>query len=198
MRSLASVRVVLGPSALSRYNLYRSVTINGAAAPGYSTGDALAAMAAYLGRDAAGRLRLRVDRHGAPGAGGGGPDRHRARPRRAVRLPVPGGALRELEHPDPGAALGHGRRPRRDRRDPAGRAELRRLRPDRARGADRARGQERHPDRRVRQGAARAGPVDHRRGDRGRAAALPPGDDDELRLHPRPRAAGDRRRARAP
>ena len=45
MRSLASVRVVLGPSALSRYNLYRSVTINGAAAPGYSTGDALAAMA---------------------------------------------------------------------------------------------------------------------------------------------------------
>ena len=33
MRSLASVRVVLGPSALSRYNLYRSVTINGAAAP---------------------------------------------------------------------------------------------------------------------------------------------------------------------
>jgi HAE1 family hydrophobic/amphiphilic exporter-1 len=45
MRSLASVRVVLGPSALSRYNLYRSVTINGAAAPGYSTGDALTAMA---------------------------------------------------------------------------------------------------------------------------------------------------------
>ena len=44
IRSLASVRVVLGPSELSRYNLYRSVTINGAAAPGYSTGDALAAM----------------------------------------------------------------------------------------------------------------------------------------------------------
>jgi HAE1 family hydrophobic/amphiphilic exporter-1 len=44
IRSLASVRVVLGPSELSRYNLYRTVTINGAAAPGYSTGDALAAM----------------------------------------------------------------------------------------------------------------------------------------------------------
>jgi HAE1 family hydrophobic/amphiphilic exporter-1 len=44
IRSLASVRLVLGPSALSRYNLYRSVTINGAPAPGYSTGDALAAM----------------------------------------------------------------------------------------------------------------------------------------------------------
>jgi HAE1 family hydrophobic/amphiphilic exporter-1 len=44
IRSLASVRLVLGPSALIRYNLYRSVTINGSAAPGYSTGDALAAM----------------------------------------------------------------------------------------------------------------------------------------------------------
>jgi HAE1 family hydrophobic/amphiphilic exporter-1 len=44
IRSLASVRLVLGPSALTRYNLYRSVTINGAAAPGFSTGDALAAM----------------------------------------------------------------------------------------------------------------------------------------------------------
>jgi HAE1 family hydrophobic/amphiphilic exporter-1 len=44
IRSLASVRLVLGPSALVRYNLYRSVTINGSSAPGYSTGDALAAM----------------------------------------------------------------------------------------------------------------------------------------------------------
>jgi HAE1 family hydrophobic/amphiphilic exporter-1 len=44
MRSLASVRLVLGPSALIRYNLYRSATINGSAAAGYSTGDALAAM----------------------------------------------------------------------------------------------------------------------------------------------------------
>jgi hydrophobic/amphiphilic exporter-1 (mainly G- bacteria), HAE1 family len=44
MRSLASVRLVLGPAALIRYNLYRSVTINGGPAPGFSTGDALAAM----------------------------------------------------------------------------------------------------------------------------------------------------------
>jgi HAE1 family hydrophobic/amphiphilic exporter-1 len=44
IRSLASVRLVLGPSALIRYNLYRSATVNGSAAPGYSTGDALAAM----------------------------------------------------------------------------------------------------------------------------------------------------------
>jgi HAE1 family hydrophobic/amphiphilic exporter-1 len=44
IRSLASARLVLGPSALIRYNLYRSATVNGSAAPGYSTGDALAAM----------------------------------------------------------------------------------------------------------------------------------------------------------
>jgi HAE1 family hydrophobic/amphiphilic exporter-1 len=44
IRSLASVRIVLGPSALVRYNLYRSATVNGSAAPGHSTGDALAAM----------------------------------------------------------------------------------------------------------------------------------------------------------
>jgi HAE1 family hydrophobic/amphiphilic exporter-1 len=44
VRSLASVRLVLGPAALIRYNLYRSVTINGSPAPGFSTGEAIAAM----------------------------------------------------------------------------------------------------------------------------------------------------------
>jgi HAE1 family hydrophobic/amphiphilic exporter-1 len=44
MRSLASVRVVLGPQSIQRYNGFRSVTINGGPAPGFSTGDALAAM----------------------------------------------------------------------------------------------------------------------------------------------------------
>lgn len=45
MRALAEARLVLGPQALTRYNNYRSVIINGSAAPGFSTGDALAAMA---------------------------------------------------------------------------------------------------------------------------------------------------------
>ncbi len=121
MRSLASVRLVLGPSALIRYNLYRSVTINGSPAPGYSTGDALAAMerlsattlppgygfewtgTALQEKEAAGQTTVVL------GA------------RDPVRLPVPGRALRELEHPDPGAALGLGRRARRDRRGAAGR-----------------------------------------------------------------------------
>jgi len=45
LRSIASVRMVVGPQVISRYNNYRSVTINGGPKPGVSSGDALAAMA---------------------------------------------------------------------------------------------------------------------------------------------------------
>ncbi len=44
LRSLANVRIVLGPQVISRYNNYRSVTINGSPKPGVSSGDALVAM----------------------------------------------------------------------------------------------------------------------------------------------------------
>ena len=44
MRALAEARPVLGPQALTRYNNYRGAIINGASAPGRSTGEALAAM----------------------------------------------------------------------------------------------------------------------------------------------------------
>ena len=44
LRSLVEVRLVLGPQSLNRYNNLRSVTINGQAAPGRSSGEALAAM----------------------------------------------------------------------------------------------------------------------------------------------------------
>jgi multidrug efflux pump subunit AcrB len=44
LRSIANVRVQLGPQVISRYNNYRSVTINGGAKPGVSSGDALVAM----------------------------------------------------------------------------------------------------------------------------------------------------------
>lgn len=42
--TLLTVREQLGPSAISRYNLYPSAQLNGAAAPGVSSGDALRAM----------------------------------------------------------------------------------------------------------------------------------------------------------
>ncbi len=44
MRSIAQVRYVTGPQVITRYNNYRSVTINGSPAPGGSSGAALAAM----------------------------------------------------------------------------------------------------------------------------------------------------------
>jgi len=46
MSSLATVRLQLGPSAITRYNGFRSVTINGTPAPGVSSGDGLLAMEA--------------------------------------------------------------------------------------------------------------------------------------------------------
>ncbi len=44
LRSVADIRVVLGPQTISRYNNVRTVSINGAPRPGISSGDALTAM----------------------------------------------------------------------------------------------------------------------------------------------------------
>ncbi|MBV1799776.1 efflux RND transporter permease subunit [Siccirubricoccus sp. G192] len=44
LRAFADVRVVVGPQTVQRYNNYRSVTLNGAARPGISSGEALLAM----------------------------------------------------------------------------------------------------------------------------------------------------------
>jgi len=45
LRAIADARIVLGPQTISRYNNYRSVTVNGAPGPGVSSGVALQAMA---------------------------------------------------------------------------------------------------------------------------------------------------------
>jgi hydrophobe/amphiphile efflux-1 (HAE1) family protein len=50
MRSLAQVRVVIGPPALIRYNNLRAVTVQGAPAPGVSSGQALQAMEAVAAK----------------------------------------------------------------------------------------------------------------------------------------------------
>jgi multidrug efflux pump subunit AcrB len=46
LRSLARIKIVTGPQVITRYNNYRSVTVNGSPAPGVSSGTAIAAMAA--------------------------------------------------------------------------------------------------------------------------------------------------------
>jgi multidrug efflux pump subunit AcrB len=44
IRSIASLKIVTGPQVITRYNNYRSITVNGSPAPGVSSGSALAAM----------------------------------------------------------------------------------------------------------------------------------------------------------
>ena len=44
LRAIADMRIVLGPQVITRYNNYRSITINGSPAPGQSSGAALQAM----------------------------------------------------------------------------------------------------------------------------------------------------------
>ncbi len=44
LRSVADLRIVLGPQVITRFNNYRAVTINGGPRPGVSSGDALLAM----------------------------------------------------------------------------------------------------------------------------------------------------------
>lgn len=44
LSTLVTIRPKLGPEYIERYNVYRAATINGAAAPGYSSGQAAAAM----------------------------------------------------------------------------------------------------------------------------------------------------------
>ncbi|WP_428394868.1 efflux RND transporter permease subunit [Lichenicoccus sp.] len=46
LRALATLKIVTGPQAITRYNNYRAITINGGAAPGVSSGTALATMQA--------------------------------------------------------------------------------------------------------------------------------------------------------
>ncbi len=46
LRSLATASIITGPQAITRYNNYRAITINGGPAPGVSSGTALEAMAA--------------------------------------------------------------------------------------------------------------------------------------------------------
>jgi hydrophobe/amphiphile efflux-1 (HAE1) family protein len=66
--SLLTIDQTFGPDIVQRYNAYRSADINGGAAPGYSSGQAQAAMAKILAGDPAAWHDLRVDRPGVPAA----------------------------------------------------------------------------------------------------------------------------------
>ena len=153
IRAVAEAKLVQGPQTVVRYNGYRGAIVNGAPKPGYSSGQALAAMERISATTLPAGYSYRMDRHGAAGKGGERTHRHRARVRRPVRLSVSGRTLRELEYSGVRPLVGQRRGARRHRRAGSGGTELRCLRADRARGADRARREERHSDRCVRGGA---------------------------------------------
>ena len=155
--TLVDVRETIGPQIITRYNLYPSAAITGEAAPGHSSGQALALMEQMAASKLPPVDGLRMD--------GDRPTRRRRsaarrlsssgsrccsstscsrRSTRAGRMPAgrhPRGAARAPRHGD------RGRRPRHGQQ---------RLHADRHRLAHRAREQERDPHRRVRARAAGA------------------------------------------
>ena len=74
LSTLVSSRPLNGPQYFERYNVYSAATINGTNAPGYSSGQAIAAMEELAQRAACG-LRLRVERGHVPGEEDRRPDR---------------------------------------------------------------------------------------------------------------------------
>ena len=70
MRALADVRLVLGPQMVTRYNNYRAVIVNGAAAPATARATR-SRRGEALGDGAARWLRPRVDRDRLPGLAAG-------------------------------------------------------------------------------------------------------------------------------
>ena len=69
--AVAEVREINGPLVLTRYNMYPAASINGSAAPGVSSGQAIEAMEELANRELPQVDELRVDRDGLPRAAGG-------------------------------------------------------------------------------------------------------------------------------
>ena len=91
-RSPAS-RIVTGPQVITRYNNYRSVTVNGGPAAGVSSGTAIAAMAEISKATLPAGYTFEWTGTAYQEHAGLRPDRHHSRARDAVRLSVPGGAV---------------------------------------------------------------------------------------------------------
>ena len=194
LKAFAEARLILGPQSVIRFNNVRSATINGGPAPGYSSGQAIAAMEQVAatalpqgyGYEWTGTALQEKEASGKTTMILGlavlfaylflvGLYESWSIPI-AVLLSVSAGVMGALYAVK---VVRAGQQP---------------LCPDRPRGADRAGGQERHPHHRVRDGGPAQGAWHFRGGDGGCEGALPRGDDDELRLHRRPDPAGDRGR----
>ena len=137
LSTLVTVKPITGPDTISHYNLYRTAEIAGDTAPGRQLRSGHRGHAGRGAQRHAGGHVLRVDGPRVPGARGGQPGGIRLRAVRALRVPRPRRAVRELARPPRGAPGGAARRPRRAGRPVAGRARERRVRPDRPRAPHR-------------------------------------------------------------
>ena len=88
---------------------YRGAIVNGAPKPGYSSGQALAAMERVSATTLPAGYSFEWTGTALQEKAASGQHRHRARTRRPVRLSVSRRALRELEYSGPGAAVGQRR-----------------------------------------------------------------------------------------
>ena len=195
LSTLVTIKNVAGTELTTRFNLLRSVEIQGAPARGYTSGQALAALEQVFADDDAQGDGLRLLLAVLPGEDRPARRAHVHHGHR-VRVPAAGRDVRELAAAlggAPGLAAGG---PGRLLRRLADGLRQQRLRADRPGDADRPGRQERHPHRGVRQSEARGGGV--ARGGRPRVGptALPAHLDDGVRLHPGRRAADARHRCR--
>ena len=150
LTAIAKVAETTGPDVIERFNLFPSARLFGGPAPGYSSGQALAAMEELAAQDAAGGLSARVV--GAVVSGKDELAEHggHLRARGADGVPDSRGSVRAADaavRGDPGGAV---RGVRRVRRGVGARVVRRSLSADRARHAGGPCREERDPDRRVR------------------------------------------------
>ena len=98
LSAVTSIDQRSGPEFTMRYNLYRSAQLNVVAAPGFSSAQAMGALEEVFAASHAAGDGLRLPRHEFPGeegpGRGAGVGDLRAVP--ALRLPDPGGPIREL------------------------------------------------------------------------------------------------------
>ena len=192
LENLVTISETASAQIISHYNLFRSAEINGIAAPGYSSGQAIAAMEELAGKVLPVGFSYSWSGLSLEEIESGGQSLVLFALGLLVVYLTLAAQYESFVLPliilmgVPMAASGRAGGPA-----PA-RSRQRRLLPDRARDADRAVEQERHPDRRVR-GAAPPPRLFHRRR-RGGGGAHPPAahPDDVVRVHPRRPAAGTR------
>ena len=185
LSAIANITYEVGPKQVTRFDKMPSASLNARSRRAHAH---KGHREAYAPRG----IPHRVERDEPPGEGERGPPRIPDGHGRALRLPLPGGPVRELDRAAVRDVL-HPLRPRRRVRGAVGHRHAdEHLRSARHGDADRPLGKERDPHGRVRQAAARCWPLRDGRRDEGRRPPLPRRADDGMELPLRRLAARPR------